>query len=757
MPHNPDQQIRSKAVKGMPKLTNAAGGNMMISDTDLLFANQLVADDLLEVPEDQVNNYRKYAEKKKKDNAKKKQVNIVKQMNEPIPQVASGSLPDRQQRFVDRLPPAQPLPSGPEGPQNAKTRFVEKKRKIYIDSRHRDKTVWKDASDFVISWGRVYQNVKQIKLVSLEFPNVVQSIGLQNNMLNWINLEDIQLDDPFPVYSAAVNVGSYDLMNLQTELTAQLKKIKRRGGLLDDKGNPPARHLFIVEANLETDYVGFTSIIAQAAGNNPLTTIGGNSKVVFKQKNHGYDDKERIHIIGVMGIVGGLQAADINGAYIITKIDNDTFSFEIQATAVGSTTGGGTLVKSGREAPFQFLFGTEGNNIAEVTGFPIENSGITIAVQDPITSNIKQIVGVIPGEEITQILCPNHGFQAGDRVYLHNTHISPSIYENDRYKGIFSVYAIPSPDVFEIRYYSEKVSDITNAFVGTQSFEMYYPGHGFNRIVDIVQIGPNLVQITTLFDHGFDEKSVVRITGSNSVPNVDGYYVVTPIDEDSFAISSVDAVNPLSISTPGFRGILTSDHTFYLYNVQALGGFTSTDLNNVPFTVRDIKDANTFTFTGNYGFSKMAETGGGGGIRINSKLHGFRGTQNNLVLGERFKPIRLSGDNYAYMCVPGLNSDSISNSGPVQDIFAKLFITANPGLVIFSQFDSSPIDFAKPIPLLEELRFTIKSPDNQTITFNGLDYSFGLELIELVQEDEVNEQASLRMAPPGTVGASRRN
>jgi hypothetical protein len=245
----------------------------------------------------------------------------------------------------------------------------------------------------------------------------------------------------------------------------------------------------------------------------------------------------------------------------------------------------------------------------------------------------------------------------------------------------------------------------------------------------------NQVLITTLFDHGFDSTSSVRITGTNSVPSIDGYYSVYPVDGDSFVISGADIARPLTITSPGYNGILSSDYTFYLYNVLPFGGFTASDLNGVPFQVRDIVDADNFTFVGNYGYSNTAETGGGGGIRINSKLHGWRGTQVNSPGGVLYKPVRLSGDNYAFMCIPGLNSDAMASTGPVKDIFAKIFITTVPGVVIFNAFDSSPIDFPVPLPVLNELRFMIKTGDGYTVTFNGLDYSFGLEVTELVQTD----------------------
>jgi hypothetical protein len=735
----------TQKIQEIGKLTNVAGGNLMFSETDLLFANEFVADTFSDVPKDQANSYAQYREDKNQQVVKKNKLNVVKKMNEPI----VTTLPDRQKRYAANIPNISPLLPGPVSLGTSSSKTVEVKRKIFIDSKHRNKILYPDASDFVISWGRTFQNVKRIQLISLEFPNVVPTvIAGANNMLYWQNLEDADLNPVFPEYTASVATGSYTLTTLQTELTNDMKLLRRHASVQNLDGTFPPKHEFIVETNQETDYVGFTSIIAQPAPNNPITTVGGSSVIIFKQANHGYNDQERVHILGVMGLIGGLQATDLNGAYYITKVDNDTFTFEVQAVAFTSATGGGTLVKTGREAPFQFLFGNHKDSIADIIGFPEENSSVDVGITDPLTSGIKSITGVIPGDIYTQIICPDHRLQDGDRIYLWNFFVSPSVYENDIHKGMFEVYAVQSPDVFLIKYTTYLVSDISSAYVGTQVFNMYYPNHGFNRIVDIQQSAFNQVRITTLFDHNFTEKSKVRITGTNSAPSVDGYYTPIPVDSDSFIISSADLSNPLSITTSGFKGILSSDYTFYLYNVQPFGGFTANDLNGVPFEVRDIIDADNFTLVGRYGYSQIGETGGGGNIRINSKLHGWRGTQDNSPGGTLFKPVRLSGDNYAFMCVPELNSDSIATTGPVKNIFAKILITAVPGVIIFNAFDASPIDFPKPLSILNELRFSIRTGDNYSVSFGGLDYSFGLEVTELVQLDENNQIQSNPMPPP---------
>lgn len=693
--------------------------NHTFSGTERLYENRFINNQYREIPPDLISDYKKYREQKNEQAKKQKKIETARQLNltqaipRPRPPVVNPGLEHRQL-----------LPS--------KTEYVEMKRKVFIDTKHRDIVLYPEPSDFVISWGKVFQNVKNMKLVSLEFPNVMQAVSALNNGLYHQNREDDDLDFPFPVYSTYCTPGSYNLTTIQTELTAQLKTNRRRGGQLDADGNLPLRHLFIVDVSQETDKISFTSIVPQNTPTNPITTSSGTTRIVFQQPDHGYKTGERVHIIGVQGIMGGLQGNDINGSYLVTKLSENSFSFEITTVAQGTATGGGSLIRTGRESPFQFLFGTHHNVIADILGFPVENSSETISNTDPITSNIKIITGCIPEPNQTIIIAPEHKLQVGDRVYLHNFEVTPSVYENEIYKGTFTISQVPSPDTFTIPYVIEHISDIDDAYVGTQTFSMFFPFHGFNRIVGIEQVGPNLVQITTLLDHYFDEKSTVRITGSDSVPSIDGFFHVQPLDSDTFTISSTDLDNPVVVSTPGHQGLMTTDHTFYLYNVQPFGGFTTAELNNVPFQVREIIDDFTFTFTGHYGFSSRAETGGGT-PRINSKLHGWRGTQSNYFDDKLYKPIKLSGDNYCFMCIPGLNSDSISSSGPVRDIFAKIFISSVPGVTIFNEFDSSLIDFAVPIKSISELRFLIKDGNNQLLNFGNLDFSFGFELCEMVQ------------------------
>ncbi|KAJ3210247.1 hypothetical protein HK099_008343 [Clydaea vesicula] len=242
----------------------------------------------------------------------------------------------------------------------------------------------------------------------------------------------------------------------------------------------------------------------------------------------------------------------------------NTFTVQITDIALSGSTGGGPSVKVGTLASYQFLFGNYSDTIADVLGFPIENS------------SVNRIVG-----KTTFLVAEDHGLQVNDRIKLYNFNVQPSIYTNLEHQGENEVYSEVSPDVFSIRCYTERVSDISNY----------------------------QVLITTLFPHGLITGDNIRLNNTNSVPPINGYYLnITVIGLDQFIVSNfIDPLQPnilpLTITHSGFHGILNANQKFYLYNVEPVGGFTNTDLNSVPFNFREVIDENNFIFTGMYGFS----------------------------------------------------------------------------------------------------------------------------------------------------------
>jgi hypothetical protein len=110
---------------------------------------------------------------------------------------------------------------------------------ISVDSRDRDKLIYLKPSNFKIFLDKTFLNVKQIKLVSLEFPNTDAVINSSNNVIYWRNKEDIDSDITqttkgivhYPVYSVNLRIGSYTASSLQAEITKKLNSVRRTQGI----------------------------------------------------------------------------------------------------------------------------------------------------------------------------------------------------------------------------------------------------------------------------------------------------------------------------------------------------------------------------------------------------------------------------------------------------------------------------------------------------------------------------------------------
>lgn len=77
----------------------------------------------------------------------------------------------------------------------------------------------------------------------------------------------------------------------------------------------------------------------------------------------------------------------------------------------------------------------------------------------------------------------------------------------------------------------------------------------------------------------------------------------------------------------------------------------------------------------------------------------------------------------------------MKNTGDVKDIFARITLDQSPGMMVFN-FLSNPKQFDEtPLNKLEELEFSMVNFDNSFYEFNDLDYSFVLEVIEIIDSD----------------------
>lgn len=138
----------------------------------------------------------------------------------------------------------------------------ERRTLINVDSRDRNKKLYLEANKFKIFLGNYY-NVKQIKLVSMEFPNTNAVINNNNNKIYWRNKEDINLDYTLtsngilqnPTYTFSSRIGSYTASSLQTEIQNEAATVRRKQGASNGTSVIGNYHYFVVSLNITTDIV----------------------------------------------------------------------------------------------------------------------------------------------------------------------------------------------------------------------------------------------------------------------------------------------------------------------------------------------------------------------------------------------------------------------------------------------------------------------------------------------------------------------
>jgi hypothetical protein len=332
-----------------------------------------------------------------------------------------------------------------------------------------------------------------------------------------------------------------------------------------------------------------------------------------------------------------------------------------------------------------------------------------------------------------------------------------------------------------------QIISITNGLNGSLIIQTKTP-HGFLDPNDINNVGKTIV-------------NTVRIMETNTTPSIDGgSYSLTYISPDTFSIkrspvpfpsitatgnnagtttvttnstgttttivtqssttttfsSTPVAANPITTTTANtitnitiptvVTGIIGMSNNFYLYGVTSpttdVGGIPTTSINGVQFKVRDIIDANNFTFVIPNNFSTSSVTGGGNNIFISSFLHGYTGTQTNTKNDLLNRSINLQGENYAFLTCPQL--DTMKNTGSVSNIFARISLDQPPGYVCFS-FLSEPKQYNDtPLSNLSELEFSVVNHDNSLYEFNDLDFSFVLEITEVIDTSNLFNHSSRR-------------
>lgn len=432
---------------------------------------------------------------------------------------------------------------------------------VSIDSRDRDKILYPKPSDFDIFLGKAYRNVKQIELVSLEFPNTNAVINSSNNKIYWRNQEDIDLDITntitgivyYPVYNVELRIGSYTLSSLQTEITLQMNNIRRQDG--NRNGIPITNgdfHFFVVDLDFETDIVTFNSLIMLNLANNTLETLSGTGLVTITTPTaHGYSTDTFIYMRGVKQ-TGGISASVLNGFQLITVTDSITFHFTVTVNASSTAVGGGNTMQSGKKAPFQLLWNNYENIVAQNIGYPLENSSSVISTDIISLQNFFQM---------KIILTTPHNFTQTYTYIGQTINIGSYIPNTTNFLNFrsFQITDIIDTNTILVQVTDNTVyNDMNDNLISLAyilNFNTTYLNVSFYNIYNI-----NSFIITTSTPHNYflsnilDSITLVN-TADETVPNdpsYDGTYIINQIPSNT------------TIVLPGVIGILNA-HTSGIY------------------------------------------------------------------------------------------------------------------------------------------------------------------------------------------------
>ena len=381
---------------------------------------------------------------------------------------------------------------------------------VTIDSRDRDFVTYPTANSFRSYLPRNFYNIKSIRLASMEFPNTNAVINSTNNLIYWINQEDIELDildtitQTYPIYQATLRIGSYIASKLQDEIETQLNLKKRRG-------NTGAYHYFIPVLDIETDVVSFTSLILTRLGASPIDSISGTSILNINAPAHGYSSGDIVYIIGSKS-VSGIPASEINKVpHIATVISPDVLQIEVQTNATSTVSAGGSNVNTGRLAPLKLLFGTYQNTVAPNIGYLFEDSS------EQIITNIDSMVPFVQVQISTEI---PHLLTSSDislPVTLTGTGTTPSI------DGVVVVSQVLSNTSFMVSVSS--AIDVNTFNQGTLT-----TGSGVFNITSVENFTSDTYLLTTYTPHNYTSGDInLTLFSTTTSPVFDGINTIFSI------------------------------------------------------------------------------------------------------------------------------------------------------------------------------------------------------------------------------------
>lgn len=415
-------------------------------------------------------------------------------------------------------------------------------------------------------------------------------------------------------------------------------------------------------------------------------------------------------------------------------------------------------------------------NHFEIVSFISENEILVQYDQNSITEFTVDEKSANVGSNYMLLLLPNHGFNKitnyqGNSVSMtfNITEMSNVLDSNGNPTGKLKI-TYNTPYMFRV---NDEIDDIIGQVAGNTVYQRLNNPYTLtsNDIISNTEIRisgtlsadingnqvlvdsgsfnflENTFEITTILDHGLNNGDNVRIMETdNSKLNsgLDWYTNIEKIDNDTFKVYTEETA-----TGSGNTGIIGMSNDFYLYEGTSFDGIDATKyINGKKFTTTKIlqesqNGKNMFLFKLDGVYASSATRGGGDNVYISSLKHGFNVKQDNTENGILHRSISLEGEQYVFLTCQTL--DTLVSTGKVKDIFARISLTDNPGSVIFDAYLSNPKIFDEgSLPNLTELEFGVKLFDGSYYDFSDLNFSFTLEITEMVDYIENTNISSRR-------------
>jgi hypothetical protein len=580
---------------------------------------------------------------------------------------------------------------------------------------------------FKLLWGERGQTVAQNIGYPLENSSeliTTNITGLENLFQMTINTLPHQFTRTYAYIGQAINIGYFLSSSFITYKTYQIMDIPTS-----------------------------TSILVQVTDNDVADSLNNNIQATTAKFNN-----EFVNVISY-------DIYNISSIFVTTQTDHNYNLSDINSTVTLSNTSDPTIINDTSYDGNYIL-----NNVPSSTSFVIPGvlgslnthlSGLygNTPRKTPLTTFTVKVIDVTPnyinigGLYYTKIITSiDHNLRVGDYIYINNLQSNPVLTKSYQITSVLNTISF----LIKLEIVSLQRDNLISGlvFIGTGIFTLSYPSHGFNNIISIqngtpydvvvglLTISYMPVIIQTFNDHNLLDNDIIRLSGTNTTPSIDGGgYIVTVITNDTFSIIRTPTQFPILTVPTSVSGILGLSNSFYIYGCEDIGGINKTILNGVLMNIRDIIDANSFTFMIN-DFATSTVMGGGSYIYISSLKHGYNGIQTNTKNSLLNRSINLQGEDYCFLTCPQLKT--MLNTGNVSNVFARISLDQPPGYVCFKYLSNPKIFNIVPLDKLTELEFAVSNYDTSLYEFQDINWSFVLEITEVTDATNAFNVSSRR-------------